>query len=95
MSEELKSLKNPTRILTVLMFLAVIITSIGAEALGQALPFVPQAIITGVVGACAWAVTQYGTESRVVRAEDIKEQEIVRDIESDIEFEDEVGEDGV
>lgn len=95
MSEELKSLKNPTRILSILMFAAVIIVSIGAEALGQALPFVPEAIITGIVGACAWAVNQYGTESRIVRAEDIKEQEVIADIESDMDFEDEVDYDGI
>ena len=71
---ELKSLKNPTRILTILMFLAVIITSIGEEALGQALPFLPSVVITGIVGASAWAVTQYGTERRVVRAEELRDE---------------------
>ena len=95
MSDELKSLKNPTRILTILMFIAVIITSIGAEALGQALPFVPQAIITGLVGGCAWAVTQYGTERRVVRAEDIKEKEVISDFEDSEPDEAEFDEDGV
>ena len=72
---ELKSLKNPTRILSILMFIAVIITSIGADALGEALPFVPHAMLVGFVGACAWAVNQYGTESRIVR-EDIQYNEL-------------------
>ena len=95
MDEQLKSLKNPTRILTILMFLAVIITSIGAEALSQALPFVPEATITVIVGVCAWAVSQYGTEARVVRAEDIKEQKIISGIDTDIETTDEVDYDGI
>lgn len=95
MTEELKSLKNPTRLLSIALFAAVIIVSIGAEALGQALPFIPQAIITGVVGACAWAINQYGTESRVVRAEDIKEREIISDLEDYSEVEDQVDEDGI
>lgn len=95
MSDELKSLKNPTRILTILMFIAIFITSIGADSLGSALPFVPQAIITGVVGVCAYAVTQYGTEKRVVRAEELKEQEIISDIEDNPNIEAEVDEDGV
>lgn len=85
MDETLKSLKNPTRILSILMFLAVIIVSIGAESLGQALPFVPQALLTGIVGACAWAINQYGTEARIVRAEDIKEQEIISNIDNSTE----------
>ena len=95
MVEELKSLKNPTRILTILMFLAVMITSIGAEALGQALPFVPQAIITGIVGVSAYAVTQYGTERRIVRAEALKEQEVIADFEDGFEIETEFDEDGI
>ena len=78
---ELKSLKNPTRILTLLMFVAVFITSVGAEALGSALPFVPEVIITGIVGACAWLVTQYGTELRIERAEELKEQEVIENFE--------------
>ena len=82
---ELKSLKNPTRILTLIMFIAVFITSVGAEALGQALPFVPEVIITGIVGACAWAVTQYGTELRIGRAEELKEQEIIESFECNTE----------
>lgn len=85
---ELKSLKNPTRILSILMFFAVFIVAIGPEALGQALPFIPQATIVGIVTACGWAVNQYGTESRVVRAEDIKEDEFA---ESELQ----VDEDGV
>lgn len=95
MDEQLKSLKNPTRILTILMFLAVIITSIGAEALSQALPFIPEATITVIVGVCAWAVSQYGTEARVVRAEDIKEQKIISNTNTDIEGTNEVDYDGI
>ena len=95
MDEELKSLKNPTRILSILMFLAVIITAIGAESLSQALPFVPEATITVIVGVCAWAVSQYGTEARVVRAEDIKEQKIISNTNTDIEGTNEVGYDGI
>ena len=95
MSDKLKSLKNPTRILTVLMFVAVFITSIGAEALGNALPFVPQVIITGIVGLSAYAVTQYGTERRVVRAEALKEQEVISDIEDNFPVETEFDGDGI
>lgn len=95
MEEELKSLKNPTRILSILMFLAIIITSIGVESLSQALPFIPEATITVIVGICAWAVNQYGTEARIVRAEDIKEQEIISDIGNSTEDTIEVDTDGV
>ena len=68
---ELKSLKNPQRILSVLMFVAVFVVAVGPEALGQALPFVPQAFLVGIVAVCAWAINQKGTENRVVRAEDL------------------------
>lgn len=71
---ELKSLKNPTRILTALMFIAFIIYSIGLDGLGQALPFVPQVILTAIFGAATFAVTQYGTEKRVVRAEELRDE---------------------
>lgn len=78
--EELKSLKNPQRILSVLMFFAVFIVAVGPEALGQALPSVPQAFLVGIVAACAWIVNQKGTESRVVRAEDLIQNQIANDI---------------
>lgn len=68
---ELKSLKNPQRAITICMFLAVFVTAIGPQALGEALPFIPQAILTGLVTACAWFLSQYKTEQRVGRAEDI------------------------
>lgn len=72
---ELKSLKNPTRILTAIMFLAFIVYSIGAQSLAQILPFVPEAGITCIVGVATYLVTQYGTEKRIVRAEELKDQE--------------------
>lgn len=75
MEEELKSLKNPTRILTILMFLAVFITAIGAEGLTQLLPGVSPVVVAGIVGVAGYAVTQYGTEKRIVRAEEMKDQE--------------------
>lgn len=71
---ELKSLKKPTRILTVLMFFAMFIYSIGAEGLSQLLPGVPFVFVTGIVSLATFAVTQYGTEKRVVRAEELKDQ---------------------
>lgn len=71
---ELKSLKNPTRILTALMFIAFIIYSIGINGLTQALPFVPEFIITAIFGAAAFLVTQYGTERRVERAEELRDE---------------------
>lgn len=83
---ELKSLKNPTRILTALMFLAFIIYSIGINGLSQALPFVPEVVITAIVGAATYAVTQYGTEKRVVRAEELKENEINSDLTEDLDL---------
>lgn len=77
---DLQSLKNPQRITAIVMFLAVFVTAIGPEALGQTLPFIPQAIITGLVTACAWFIAQNKVENRVVRAEEIKVQEIQDDI---------------
>lgn len=77
---DLQSLKNPQRITAIVMFLAVFVTAIGPEALGQTLPFIPQAIITGLVTTCAWFISQYKVENRVVRAEEIKVQEIQDDI---------------
>ena len=73
-SVELKSLKNPTRILTATMFLAFIIYSMGTEGLSQALPGLPTWVLTFLVGAATWAVTQYGTERRVVRAEELRDE---------------------
>ena len=75
MQEELKSLKNPTRILTIFMFLAVFISAIGADGLSQLIPGVPPVILAGIVGVAGYAVTQYGTEKRIVRAEELKDQE--------------------
>lgn len=83
MEEELKSLKNPTRILTILMFLAVFITAIGAEGLTQLLPGVSPVVVAGIVGVAGYAVTQYGTEKRIVRAEELKDQEYQEEL-SDI-----------
>lgn len=80
---EIKSLKNPQRILTALMFLAFLISSLGAEQLSQAFPMIPTATITLVVAVATWLVTQYGSEKRVVRAEDIKEAEVLSNIEDD------------
>ena len=77
---DLQSLKNPQWITAIVMFLAVFVTAIGPEALGQTLPFIPQAIITGLVTACAWFIAQNKVENRVVRAEEIKVQEIQDDI---------------
>lgn len=77
--EDLKSLKNPTRILTIFMFLAVFVSSIGADGLAQLLPGVHPVVIAGLVSVCAYAVAQYGTESRVVRAEELKDQEYQED----------------
>ena len=72
---ELKSLKNPTRILTILMFVCMFIYSIGADGLAQLLPGVPFVVITGIVSVATYAITQYGTEKRIVRAEELKDQE--------------------
>lgn len=77
---ELKSLKNPTRILTIIMFLSFTIYSMGTEGLSQALPGLPTWVLTFLVGAATWAVTQYGTEKRIVRAEELKDQEYQQDI---------------
>ena len=88
---ELKSLKNPTRVLTIFMFVAMFIYSIGAEGLAQLLPGVPFVVITGIVSVATFAITQYGTEKRIVRAEELKDQEY----ESLIESNDEMIEDGV
>ena len=84
MEEELKSLKNPTRILTIFMFLAVFVTAIGAEGLAQLLPGVSPVVIAGIVGVAGYAVTQYGTEKRIVRAEELKDQEYQEEL-SDID----------
>lgn len=93
MQEDLKSLKNPTRILTIFMFLAVFISSVGADGLSQLLPGVPPVIFAGLVGISAYAVTQYGTEKRIVRAEELKDQEY--QVDGTIEEEnDELMEDG-
>lgn len=75
MQEELKSLKNPTRILTILMFLAVFISAIGADGLAKLIPGASPVILAGIVGVAGYAVTQYGTEKRIVRAEELKDQE--------------------
>lgn len=81
---ELKSLKNPTRILTAFMFLAFVIYSIGMDGLSQALPFVPEVILTALFGAATFAVTQYGTEKRVVRAEELRDEINLEDNNNEI-----------
>ena len=75
MNEEIKSLKNPTRVLTIVMFLAVFVSSVGADGLAQLLPGVPPVVLAGIVSVCAYAVAQYGTERRIVRAEELKDLE--------------------
>lgn len=79
---ELKSLKNPTRILTALMFLAFIIYSLGMDGLSQALPFLPEAVITAIFGAATFLITQYGTEKRVVRAEELRDEANANEMEN-------------
>lgn len=86
---ELKSLKNPTRILTALMFLCFIIYSIGMDGLNQAFPFVPQVLLTALFGAATFVVTQYGTELRVVRAEELRDEANAQENDSNM-----VGENG-
>lgn len=81
---ELKSLKNPTRILTLFMFIAMFIYSIGAEGLAELLPGVPFVVITGIVSVATYAITQYGTERRIVRAEELKDQEYERITEDEM-----------
>lgn len=82
---DIKSLKNPQRILTALMFLAFLIYTLGAEQLRQIIPFVSEATITVLVAASTWLVTQYGTERRVVRAEDKREAEILSTMEDELD----------
>ncbi len=83
---ELKSLKNPTRILTALMFIAFIVYSIGMDGLSQALPFVPEVVITMIFGAATFLVTQYGTEKRVVRAEELRDEaNSIENLDEDID----------
>ena len=84
MQEELKSLKNPTRILTILMFLAVFISAIGADGLAQLIPGASPVLLAGIVGVAGYVVTQYGTEKRIVRAEELKDQEYQEEL-SDID----------
>ena len=79
--EELKSLKNPTRILTVFMFLAVFISAIGSDGLAKLIPGISPVISVGIVSVCAYIVAQYGTERRIVRAEELKDQEYQDGIE--------------
>ena len=83
MREELRSLKNPTRILTILMFLAGFIYSIGADGLSQIIPWAPHFVIAGIVTLCTYAITQYGTEERIKRAEALKDQEYAEMITDD------------
>ena len=92
---ELKSLKNPTRILTVLMFIAFIVYSMGIEGLTQALPTVPTWVLTMLVGAATYIVVQFGTEKRVVRAEELKENEIISDLDTITDVEEQVDNDGI
>ena len=75
MEEKLKSLKNPTRILTIFMFLAVFVSAIGADGLAQIFPGISPVICVGIVSTCAYIVAQYGTEKRIIRAEELKDQE--------------------
>lgn len=89
MQEELKSLKNPTRILTIFMFLAVFIAAIGADGLAQIVPGIPPVVCAGIVSVAAYVVAQYGTESRVVRAEELKDQEYSEDEFTDYDEDDE------
>ena len=99
--EELKSLKNPTRILTIIMFLAVFISSVGADGLSQLLPGVSPVALAGIVSVCAYIVAQYGTERRIVRAEELKDLEYEQTEDevdvtpSEESFEDEMMDDGV
>lgn len=102
MNEEIKSLKNPTRVLTIVMFLAVFVSSVGADGLAQLLPGVPPVVLAGIVSVCAYAVAQYGTERRIVRAEELKdlEYEQVEDEEDTLSpseelLEDEMMDDGI
>lgn len=100
MQEELKSLKNPTRILTIIMFAAVFVTSIGAEGLSQLIPGISPVVAAGIVAIAGYAVTQYGTEKRIVRAEELKDLEYTEEESDDLadssdEFdEDELMDDG-
>ena len=95
MEEELKSLKNPTRVLTVFMFLAVFVSSIGADGLAKLIPGISPVVAAGVVSMAAYAISQYGTERRIVRAEELKDQEYQAEEEVLIDTVEELIDDGV
>ena len=95
MNEELKSLKNPTRILNIFIFLAVFITSIGSDGLSSLLPGVPPVVSAGLFGLATYIVTQYGIEKRIVRAEDLKDQEYEEKTSLEEESPEELIEDGI
>lgn len=80
---DLQSLKQQQRLVSILMALAVFVVAIGPEALGKALPFVPQATFVGLVSVATWYINFRQTEGRVVRAEDIKEQEVLNEWATD------------
>ena len=83
---KIQSLKNPTRILTLVMALCTIIYALGETQLSQMLPHAPTWLITILVVGAGYVVTQYGTEHRVVRAEDIKEQQVLSEVAVDDEY---------
>lgn len=80
---EIQSLKSKQRILAILMFIATCITALGSEQLTQLLPWASTATITILVTGSAWLISQYGTEVRVVRAEDKKEAEVLAAMEDE------------
>lgn len=80
---EIQSLKNKQRLLAILMFLATLISALGSEQLAQLLPWASTATITLLVTGSAWLISQYGTEARVVRAEEKKEAEIISTMDTD------------
>lgn len=80
---DIKSLKNPTRLLTLIMAISSIIYALGETQMSQMFPQAPTWLITILVVGAGYIVTQYGTEHRVVRAENLKEQQILEDIAVD------------
>lgn len=80
---EIQSLKTKQRILAILMFIATCITALGSKQLSQLLPWASTAVITILVTGSALLISQYGTEARVVRAEDIKEAEVLAAMEDE------------
>lgn len=76
----MRSLKNYSRVTTIFVFVAGLVSFLGVDGLKGFVPLEYQYLIPTVVMVAGYVLTQYTEEARVVRAEELVRERYVGDL---------------